>query len=177
MWPHLTRIRHNSSMGWPVGASLIVLLALTAWALRRRRRPDEPRARADRRSRSASPDEAADLEARPSPPKSCPVCLSEHPPEHRFCVRDGAALMEGAPSGPFAQGMICPACRRGYPADASFCPEDAEELVPYGLYAASSSTRMLFRHGTAKICPECGVRHAPSHLFCGHDGTELVVVN
>ena len=28
-----------------------------------------------------------------------------------------------------------------------------------------------------EICPECGVRHAAVHLFCGQDGAELVVVN
>lgn len=109
--------------------------------------------------------------------KSCPVCLSEYPTKNRFCVRDGAALTEGRSSGPFAQGMICPTCRRGYPSDSSFCPEDADELVPYGLYGAASSTRPPLRLDTNKICPECGIRHAAAHLFCGHDGTELVVVN
>jgi predicted amidophosphoribosyltransferase len=109
--------------------------------------------------------------------KSCPVCLSEYPTQNRFCVRDGAALMEDRPSGPFAQGMICPTCRRGYPFDASFCPEDADELVPYGFYGAASSTRPVLRLDANKICPECGIRHAAAHLFCGHDGSELVVVN
>jgi len=85
--------------------------------------------------------------------------------------------MEGHSSGPFAQGMICPTCRRGYPFDSSYCPEDADELVPYGLYGAASSTRPPLRLDTHKICPECGIRHASVHLFCGQDGTELVVVN
>ena len=85
--------------------------------------------------------------------------------------------MEGCSSGPFNQGMICPTCRRGYPFDASFCPEDADELVPYGLYGAASATRPQLMLDTNKICPECGIRHAATHLFCGHDGTELVVVN
>jgi len=109
--------------------------------------------------------------------KSCPVCLSEYPTQNRFCVRDGAGLMEDRPSGPFAQGMICPTCRRGYPSDASFCPEDADELVPYGFYGAASATRPPLRLDANKICPECGIRHAAAHIFCGHDGSELVVVN
>ncbi len=109
--------------------------------------------------------------------KSCPVCLSEYPTQNRFCVRDGAELMRDRTSGPFAQGMICPTCRRGYPFDARFCPEDADELVPYGLYGAASSSRASVRLDTNKICPECGDRHAAAHLFCGQDGTELVVVN
>jgi predicted amidophosphoribosyltransferase len=85
--------------------------------------------------------------------------------------------MEGHAPGPFAQGMICPTCRRGYPFDAGFCPEDADELVPYGLYGAASATRPPLRLDANKICPECGIRHAAAHLFCGHDGTQLVVVN
>ena len=117
------------------------------------------------------------MEREPTPLRSCPVCLSEYPTRDRFCVRDGAELMEGCSSGPFAQGMICPTCRRGYPFDARFCPEDADELVPYGLYGAASATRPPLRLDANKICPECGIRHAATHLFCGHDGTQLVVVN
>jgi hypothetical protein len=90
---------------------------------------------------------------------------------------DGAELSEGRPSGLFSHGMICPTCRRGYPSDAGFCPEDADELVPYGLYGAASSTRPKHRLDAHKICPECGIRHAALHLFCGQDGTELVIVN
>ena len=105
------------------------------------------------------------------------MCLSEYPTRDRFCVRDGAELMEGSSSGPFTQGMICPTCRRGYPFDARFCPEDADELVPYGLYGAASATRPPLRLDATKICPECGIRHAAAHLFCGDDGTQLVVVN
>jgi len=85
--------------------------------------------------------------------------------------------MTGPASGPFAQGMICPTCRRGYPFDAGFCPEDADELVPYGLYGAASTTRPPLRLDANKICPECGIRHAAAHVFCGQDGTQLVVVN
>ncbi|MBW1754680.1 MAG: hypothetical protein JRJ80_00775 [Deltaproteobacteria bacterium] len=117
------------------------------------------------------------MKPEPAPVRSCPVCLSEYPTRNRFCVRDGAELMEGCSSGPFAQGMICPTCRRGYPFDARFCPEDADELLPYGLYGAASSTRPQLMLDANKICPECGIRHAAAHLFCGHDGTQLVIVN
>jgi predicted nucleic acid-binding Zn ribbon protein len=117
------------------------------------------------------------MEAKPTPVMSCPVCLYEYPTRDRFCVRDGAELMDGHSTGPSSQGMICPTCRRGYPFDSNFCPEDADELVPYGLYGAASSTRPPLRLDTNKICPECGIRHAAAHLFCGQDGTELVVVN
>jgi len=85
--------------------------------------------------------------------------------------------MDCQTSGPFAQGMICPTCRRGYPFDSSFCPEDADELVPYGLFGASGSNRLPLRRDTNKICPECGIRHSATHLFCGQDGTELVALN
>ena len=118
---------------------------------------------------------AGDPEA--TPIRSCPVCLAEYPTRDRFCVRDGAELMEGSSSSPLSQGMICPTCRRGYPFDARFCPEDADELVPYGLYGAANATRPPLRLDANKICPECGIRHAAAHLFCGDDGTQLVVVN
>jgi RNA polymerase subunit RPABC4/transcription elongation factor Spt4 len=111
------------------------------------------------------------------PVRSCPVCHAEYAPRNRFCVRDGAPLSDGPPSGPFSHGMICPTCRRGYTADASFCPEDSDELVPYGLYGAASATRPPLDLEGHKICPECGVRHATANVFCGHDGSELVVVN
>ena len=109
--------------------------------------------------------------------RSCPVCLMEYPPRNLFCVRDGAELMDGPPSGPFSHGMICPTCRRGYPHDAGFCPDDSDELVPYGLYGAANSTRPPQSLDSRKICPECGERHTSAHTFCGQDGTELVVVN
>jgi len=109
--------------------------------------------------------------------RSCPVCLTEYGTRNRFCVNDGAELIEGPPAGPFSQGMICPTCRRGYAQDASFCPEDADELVPYGLYGAATSTRPPMKVDSRKICPECGERHASVHAFCGRDGTELVAVN
>ena len=158
---------------------MMLVAVVTAWALGRWREktatPDSP----SRQDDTAKPGLAAVLEPEPprQVPKSCPVCLSEYPTLNRFCVRDGAALVEGRSSGPFAQGMICPSCRRGYPADACFCPEDAEELIPYGLYGAASSTRRPFKIDANKICPECGIHHAPSHLFCRQDGTELVTVN
>lgn len=124
-----------------------------------------------------APASQLEVRAQPCRSKSCPVCLSEYPTGNRFCVRDGAELMEGQSERPSAQGMICPTCRRGYAFDSSYCPEDADELVPYGLYGAASSTRPLVRLDVHKICPECGIRHASAHVFCGEDGTELVVVN
>ena len=149
---------------------------------------------ARRRDASRSSQEPTDPSLRPSaripagasatraesdepPVRSCPVCLTEYPPGNRFCVRDGAPLNDGRISGPFSHGMICPTCRRGYASDASFCPEDADELVPYGLFAAAHATRSPMRLDTHKICPECGVRHRATHVFCGNDGCELVVVN
>lgn len=135
-------------------------------------------------------DSAAGVTSHPPPPipeevaeetplavRSCPVCLTEFPPRNRFCVRDGAELTDGPLSGAFSQGMICPTCRQAYSHDASFCPEDSDELVPYGLYAAASSTRPLSELDSRKICPECGERRTSAHTFCGQDGTELVVVN
>lgn len=169
-------------MSWSLAALLVLSAALVTIMRtrqhRRRMASDSPSSRRPDAQRDTLPPRASPAEeAQPAPVKSCPVCLSEYPTKNRFCVRDGAALTEGRSSGPFSQGMICPTCRRGYPSDSSFCPEDADELVPYGLYGAASSTRPPLRLDTNKICPECGIRHAAAHLFCGRDGTELVVVN
>ncbi len=176
------RVVHNSQMvsGFLalVGAGVLVG---SLWLLAQRRR----RAPVPREIRS--PD---GVMSRPSPPmpeevtdqipiavKSCPVCLTEYSPRNHFCVRDGAELIDGPPSGPFSHGMICPTCRRAYSHDAGFCPEDSDELVPYGLYGAASSTHPPARLDSRKICPECGEQHTSAHTFCSRDGTELVVVN
>ena len=113
----------------------------------------------------------------PAVSHSCPVCLAEYSASDRFCARDGAPLVDSRTAGPFASGMICPTCRRGYPSDASYCPEDADQLVPYGLFGASTSTPPPEPEDSNKICPECGVRHTAAHSFCCQDGAELVVVN
>ncbi len=171
-------------MAWSVISVLVLAAAIGALTWRRRARatarpgpgseaPHEPKPSPTGTTRPTG----AEGPETPAPTKRCPACLSEYAPKNRYCVRDGAELIDGRTAAPFSQGMICPTCRRGYPIDAGFCPEDADELVPYGLFGAASSTRPPIRPNTGKICPECGVRHAPTHLFCGEDGAELVVVN
>ncbi len=180
MWPIHCQIRHNFGMAWSLAALVLLTVGVAALTRRqrgRRRGNDESPSLACRPESSKLPRAAEPAPEQQPPVKSCPACLAEYPPRNRYCVRDGAELIEGRSRGPFSQGMICPTCRRGYPIDASFCPEDADELVPYGLFGAASSTRPPVRPNARKICPECGVRHAPTHLFCGHDGAELVVVN
>ena len=170
-------------MAWSVAALVVLAAALLApGGLRRarRRKSEQPRHDRSLEGRGESPLATASQPAEDpdrARPKTCPVCLSEYPTPNRYCVRDGAELMEGHASGPLAQGMICPTCRRGYPFDSSYCPEDADELVPHGLYGAASATRPPVQLDSHKICPECGIRHAAAHLFCGQDGAELVAVN
>lgn len=170
-------------MAWSLAVLVLLVAGLAVLAKGRRlwelltTKPSSSRGpRAQRGLPSVLPGSPS-IEPQTASVKSCPVCLSEYATRHRFCVRDGVELTEGRTPGPFAQGMICPTCRRGYPSDAGFCPEDADELVPYGLYGAASATRPPLRLDANKICPECGIRHAAAHLFCGHDGTQLVVVN
>ena len=170
-------------MAWSLAAVGMLGVALVALAQVRRRHQapcgDSPTGTRPESAAEAVPARVSQPAGAPEPTplKGCPVCLSEYPTQNRFCVRDGAQLMDGHSTGPLSEGMICPTCRRGYPFDSSFCPEDADELVPYGLYGAASSTRPPLRLDTNKISPECGIRHAAAHLFCGQDGTELVVVN
>jgi predicted amidophosphoribosyltransferase len=167
-------------------AGLVTLLGAgvllgSLWLLLRRRRsapsPTPKRPVEGVTSRPPPPIPEGATEEAPIAVRSCPVCLTEYGPRNQFCVRDGAELIDGPPSGPFSQGMICPTCRRAYSHDASFCPEDSDELVPYGLYGAASSTRPPPKLDSTKICPECGERHTSAHTFCGRDGAELVVVN
>ena len=170
-------------MVWSFAVLLVLGVSIAAGARVRRRRQtangDSPSTARPSVQEDIQPPGGSrpGMKPEPAPLRSCPVCLSEYPTRNRFCVRDGAELTEGCSSGPFSQGMICPTCRRGYPFDARFCPEDADELVPYGLYGAASSTRPRLMLDANKICPECGIRHAAAHLFCGQDGTQLVVVN
>lgn len=173
---------HNSGMALPLAVVLLTGIVFVGFLITARRRHDGvdgPPTGIEQ----ASMTDPATLELRrtlkptPQEVRSCPVCHGEYPGHSHFCVRDGAELVDGPPTGPFSHGMICPTCRRGYPGDASFCPEDADELVPYGLYGAASSTRPPQPLDSTKICPECGDRHASTHAFCGRDGAELVVVN
>jgi len=170
-------------MAWSLALLPVLVIALTALKKAQGRQQaatrDSPPSQHPDAHRDIQPPPRPGSAAAPEPTplRSCPVCLSEYPTRDRFCVRDGVELMEGGSPGPFTQGMICPTCRRGYPFDARFCPEDADELVPYGLYGAASATRPPLRLDANKICPECGIRHAAAHLFCGNDGTQLVVVN
>lgn len=168
-----------SDVAWSIAVLAALGSALLALLLARRMRrtvaasSDSIEAvSSDRPTLRVAPSAPAEASAR-----SCPVCHSEYPAANRFCVRDGAPLADGRASGPFSPGMICPTCRRGYPSDTAFCPEDADELVPYGLFGTSSWTRPPVRLDGSKICPECGARHQAAHLFCGHDGAELVIVN
>jgi hypothetical protein len=165
-------------MAWALAAVTLLAIAGAALAVWERRN------KGTRHSRSLPREEQHGGLPPPAPasppataPRSCPVCLCEYASQSRFCVRDGAELVDGGAGGPFAPGMICPTCRHGYPSDSSFCPDDADELVPYGLYGAASSTRSPLPLDASKICPECGARQAAAHSFCGRDGTELVVVN
>jgi hypothetical protein len=169
-------------MAWSIGVLTVAAMAVLGFLAARRRgslrsseRPTDPSLRPSAGIPAGA--SAKHGESDGPPIRSCPVCLGEYPPQNRFCVRDGAPLNDGRISGAFSQGMICPTCRRGYASDASFCPEDADELVPYGLFAAAHATRSPLRLDTHKICPECGVRHQATHVFCGNDGSELVVVN
>ncbi len=113
----------------------------------------------------------------PSVPRACPTCHNEFEGVE-FCPQDGAGLLPPGTTAPGpAQGHICPTCRRGYPPDAKFCPHDADELIPYSMFAARHRAAVTGEGERTKICPHCGDRYARDIAFCGKDGTELVLVN
>ena len=137
-----------------------------------------------RRSRkSLKPIDKADPESivlddgmRPSQvdPMACPMCLSEYPPGHGYCIKDGAALVQDTPEAP---GAICPTCERAFPPQSRFCPHDAEELIPYAQFKAQLAQRTIPPLPTTKICPRCGQGYTAVQGFCGVDGSELIVLN
>ena len=138
---------------------------------------ERPDAVAPRPPRSDPVSTAARPSTEGSQTRNCPVCLNEYRGEVRFCPIDGAELRDGPGRSLFAPGMICPTCRRGYPADATRCPDDLDDLIPYGLYGASTRKQTPQRLAAGKICPKCGDRYATVQTFCGRDGSLLVVVN
>lgn len=109
----------------------------------------------------------------------CPVCKKEFPPNSLFCPDDGTRLVKASGSSGTMRlpaGGICPTCGRGFPAEVKVCPEHREPLVPAPLYNATSAKKPA-EAPRGKICPTCGTRYEGDAVFCGKDGTTLVLVN
>jgi hypothetical protein len=117
----------------------------------------------------------------PTPPQMfCPVCKQDFPPGSLFCPVDGTRLVKAAGSSGTMRipaGGICPTCERGFPPEVKYCPEHREPLIPAPLFNATSSKRPMQEAPRGKICPTCGTRYDGNAVFCGKDGTTLVLVN
>ena len=117
----------------------------------------------------------------PSQPRMlCPVCKEEFVTGSLFCPNDGTRLVKAsAASGAMRApaGGICPTCARGFPPDIKYCPEHREPLVPAPIFNATTAKRPLVEAKRGKICPTCGMRYEGEAVFCGKDGTALVLVN
>ena len=82
-----------------------------------------------------------------------------------------------------AAGMVCPTCARAYPAGSTFCADDGAPLLEAGGQDEGDELgpRPVGGSGAlksrGKICPTCGGRFDGAAVFCGKDGTALVLLN
>jgi hypothetical protein len=113
----------------------------------------------------------------------CPVCSEEFGAPFLHCPHDGAALVADAPRRKSEGHGFCPVCFRGFPGSVKTCPEHGEALRPAlpqpkpELDPDLDLDRAPNPPGHAKICPTCGQRFQGGVVFCGEDGTTLVLVN
>jgi hypothetical protein len=142
---------------WIAGAGAVLLLALGAVVLARRKRvaeapePSMPPAAAPVRAR-ASPVPAP--AAAPRPAAAAPVAPS--PASERPVAREP---------------WICPLCRVGYPAERGTCPRDGATLMPYAEFNQRTRSDADTKQ---KRCPKCGDMFPATSAFCGKDGASLV---
>lgn len=76
----------------------------------------------------------------------------------------------------------CPTCERLFEGSTRFCPFDS---APLGAHAPASEDILLTSAGLElgalvkqeRICPHCGARYPSDVMFCGLDGTRLVLLN
>lgn len=108
------------------------------------------------------------------PPRICPTCREEFPPDAEFCAFDGNRLVPMQPdTGLGPTGGVCPVCGQGYDPGVAACPKHNEPLVP-ALVAAEHRRAPGI---TQKICPVCGTQFPGDGHFCGKCGAALVPVN
>lgn len=114
----------------------------------------------------------------------CPSCHAEHR-GLTFCPRDARRLIAPeemlllAPS----PGAVCPACHRAQEPGQRRCPHDGASWVPRTAlvdWPLNSTSRRAPSEPTGvigKICLQCNGRFDLAARFCGHDGSDLVVIN
>ena len=138
---------------------------------RRRREREQKRAAAAAAAAAAAPASAG-------PRMHCPVCRREFMNAGTYCPADGTRLVALAtaaqPGGP--AGKVCPVCGRGFEPSVQVCPQHRELLVAAAVYQATAQ-KPAAAEPRGKICPTCGARYSGDSVFCGKDGTSLVLVN
>ncbi len=107
----------------------------------------------------------------PEPELVCPTCQRALRGT-TFCPHDGSRLVaKSADDG--AVPLLCPTCKRGFGEGVTVCPDHREELVPLPAHRPAPAKA----GPKGKICPTCGSRYEGSAVFCGKDGTSLVLLN
>lgn len=152
-------------------ALLALALGLIAFLVLRRARQRRSPAKLP-----AAPVAAAPLHTAPQadPPRMCPTCREEFPPDAEFCAFDGNRLVPmHQETGLGPTGGVCPVCGQGYDPGVAACPKHNEPLVP----ALVAAERRRAPGMTQKICPVCGTQFPGDGHFCGKCGAALVPVN
>lgn len=127
-------------------------------------------------ARARDAEGAAPVGVAPAPPPEpelvCPTCQRTLRGT-TFCPHDGSKLV---PKGALeaAVPLLCPTCKRGFGEGTTVCPDHREELVPLPAHSRPAPVKAGPK---GKICPTCGSRYEGSAVFCGKDGTSLVLLN
>jgi hypothetical protein len=179
-----------------VAAALVVLGGLALVLLRRKRSAEalardaelrhEQRVDEVMRRRKARADEhAAQLQAH-----EASVAAARAAAERASSRGAGAVAVPAATAPRKGADMACRTCGKEFDAPLAFCPHDGSALEPLraGSAALAPALAAAARHvgvgvGVAaerrrgKICPTCGDRFEGNDVFCGKDGTQLVLIN
>ena len=134
----------------------------------------------------------------------CPKCQRDYDPAERFCPYDAVKLQRASAAAPSAEfvlapRLICRTCLREFAVEqatgASLCPDDGDRLLPLvgaearhlpddaaaedGLDASAALDATLSPAigGPETICPRCSARYSGGVVYCGKDGSELVLLN
>ncbi|HQY63334.1 MAG: hypothetical protein IPQ09_13520 [Myxococcales bacterium] len=137
---------------------------------------ERERERARARARDGEQEAAAAVAAAATPAAEpelvCPTCQRTLR-DTTFCPHDGSRLVPKSVH-EASVPLLCPTCKRGFGEGTTICPDHREELVPLPAHGRPAPVKAGPK---GKICPTCGSRYDGAAVFCGRDGTSLVLLN
>lgn len=171
-----------------VGAAALALGLVAVVFSRRGRRAKVARETLEARHQAAV-DEVLDRRRRRE--EEYAVALRDHERKARDAQSAARARAAAPPAGavaaasPPAATRRCPTCGERFEAHINFCPHDATPLAGAGSGASGSTSGAQLAPAPpaeagpsrVRICPTCGERFEGAAVYCGKDGTSLVLVN